>query len=258
MHTAARGCRRFGSFEVDLDAGELRKRGRAIRLQEKPLRILAALLERPGEMLSRQELQDRLWADQTFVDFDHGLNNAVNKLRTALGDSAGAPRYIETVGRRGYRFIGSLLEEAAPHSEARPELLLGVSEADGGVSEHAAVVDHLPLPGSAASLRSTFPPPTRTNPAVLLVQPTEGCFQPARLRALPPPRVGSPRHRCAEVGGLGTGSRQVRLQRLSMRPAEFAASPVTALSQSVRQPRPDFMAYAVTDSSRPSSRNSHP
>ena len=164
MHTAARGCRRFGSFEVDLDAGELRKRGRAIRLQEKPLRILAALLERPGEMLSRQELQDRLWADQTFVDFDHGLNNAVNKLRTALGDSAGAPRYIETVGRRGYRFIGSLLEEAAPHSEARPELLLGVSEADGGVSEHAAVVDHLPLPGSAASHSEHVPPTDSDEP----------------------------------------------------------------------------------------------
>ena len=112
MHAPTRGSRRFGAFEIDLDAGELRKRGRRIRLQEKPLRILVALLEQPGHMVARQELHERLWAGDTFVDFDHGLNNAVNRLRFALGDSAGAPRFIETVGRRGYRFIGTLQTDA--------------------------------------------------------------------------------------------------------------------------------------------------
>jgi TolB-like protein/DNA-binding winged helix-turn-helix (wHTH) protein/Tfp pilus assembly protein PilF len=114
MHAPARGWRRFGPFEVDLDAGELRKRGRRLRLQEKPLRILVALLERPGEMVARQHLHERLWAGDTFVDFDHGINNAFKKLRIALGDSAGSPRFIETVGRRGYRFIGTLVEDD-PH-----------------------------------------------------------------------------------------------------------------------------------------------
>src|SRR5262245_32429850 len=110
MHAPARGSCRFGPFEIDLDSGELRKRERRLRLQEKPLRILIALLEHPGEMVARQQLHERLWSGDTFVDFDHGLNNAVNKLRFALGHSARAPRFIETIGRRGYRFIGTLIE----------------------------------------------------------------------------------------------------------------------------------------------------
>jgi len=98
---------RFGVFELDLCAGELRKRGVKIRLQEQPFQVLQVLLERPGEVVTREELQKRLWPN-TFVDADHGLYNAVKKLREALGDESDTPRFIETVPKRGYRFIGTL------------------------------------------------------------------------------------------------------------------------------------------------------
>ena len=96
---------RFGVFEVDLRAGELRKRGLRIKLQEKPLQVLAALLAQPGKVVSREELRRSLWAGDTFVDFDHSINIAIAKLRQALGDSVTNPRYIETLSRHGYRFI---------------------------------------------------------------------------------------------------------------------------------------------------------
>jgi TolB-like protein len=94
----------FGLFEVDLRAGEIRKGGRRINLQEQPFQVLAALLEQPGEMVSREELQERLWPNET-VDFDCGLNKAIRKIRMALGDSADDPRFLQTLPRRGYRFI---------------------------------------------------------------------------------------------------------------------------------------------------------
>ncbi|HEV2731535.1 MAG TPA: winged helix-turn-helix domain-containing protein [Terriglobales bacterium] len=96
---------RFGVFEVNLAAGELRKSGMRIRLQEQPFQVLAYLLERPGEVVTRDDLRQKLWPADTFVDFDHSLNTAVNKVREALGDSASSPRYLETVARRGYRFL---------------------------------------------------------------------------------------------------------------------------------------------------------
>jgi TolB-like protein/DNA-binding winged helix-turn-helix (wHTH) protein/Tfp pilus assembly protein PilF len=99
---------RFDRFELDLRAGELRKGGIRIRLQEQPLQVLQALLEKPGELVTCEELQKRIWPADTFVDFDHGLHAAVNKLRTALSDPAIRPRYVETVSRRGYRFIGKV------------------------------------------------------------------------------------------------------------------------------------------------------
>jgi cholera toxin transcriptional activator len=96
---------RFGVFEADLAAAELRKGGTRIRLQEQPFQVLAYLLEHPGEVVSREDLRQKLWPADTFVDFDHSLNTAVNKLREALGDSASSPRYVETLARRGYRFV---------------------------------------------------------------------------------------------------------------------------------------------------------
>jgi cholera toxin transcriptional activator len=96
---------RFGVFELDLAAGELRKSGAKLRLQEQPFQVLALLLERAGDVVTREELRQKLWPADTFVDFDHSLNTAVNKLRESLGDSASSPRYIETMARRGYRFI---------------------------------------------------------------------------------------------------------------------------------------------------------
>jgi TolB-like protein/DNA-binding winged helix-turn-helix (wHTH) protein/Flp pilus assembly protein TadD len=99
---------RFGVFELDLRAGELRKHGLRVRLQEQPLQILAMLLENPREVVTREELQRKLWPADTFVDFDHGLNKAISKIREALGDSAESPRFVETVARRGYRFLAEV------------------------------------------------------------------------------------------------------------------------------------------------------
>ena len=99
---------RFGRFELDARAGELRRDGRRVKLQEKPFRLLELLLQRPGEVVTRDELRQRLWPADTFVDFDNGLNTAVNKVRSALGDAAENPLFVETLGRRGYRFIAPL------------------------------------------------------------------------------------------------------------------------------------------------------
>ena len=96
---------RFSSFELDLRAGELRKNGLRIKLQDQPFQILALLLEKPGELVTREELRERLWPADTFVDFDHSLNSAVKKLRQALSDDPDTPRFIQTLPRRGYRFI---------------------------------------------------------------------------------------------------------------------------------------------------------
>jgi DNA-binding winged helix-turn-helix (wHTH) protein/tetratricopeptide (TPR) repeat protein len=104
----SRGVVRFDAFEVDLRSGEVRKHGFRIRLQDQPFHVLQALLDHPGELVTRDELQRQIWPADTFVDFEKGLNNAVKRLRDALGDSVGKPRFIETHSKRGYRFIGSL------------------------------------------------------------------------------------------------------------------------------------------------------
>lgn len=114
---------RFGVFELDLNAGELRKSGVKLRLQGQPFQVLALLLEHSGSVVTREELQQKLWPSDTFVDFDHSLNTAINKVREALGDSATSPRYVETLARRGYRFIapvqnGALSQPAAPSAPA--------------------------------------------------------------------------------------------------------------------------------------------
>jgi DNA-binding winged helix-turn-helix (wHTH) protein len=115
---------RFADFEVNIEAGELHRYGHRIKLQDKPFQILVALLERPGGVVSREELHQRLWTEDTFVDFDHNLNNAVDKLRKALNDSAEHPRFVETLPRRGYRFIAKVQEIstvlAPPISEPAP------------------------------------------------------------------------------------------------------------------------------------------
>src|SRR5438093_1015237 len=106
---------RFGIFELDAKSGELSRHGLKIRLPEQSFRILRMLLDRPGEVVTREELRQRLWASDTSVDFDAGLNSAIRKLRDALDDSAENPRFIETLPRRGYRFIGSM-ESAIPEA----------------------------------------------------------------------------------------------------------------------------------------------
>ena len=109
-----RGPLRFGVFELDLQAGQLRKHGLRLRLQEQPFQVLAMLLLRHGDVVTREELQKKLWPADTFVDFDHGLNKAINKVRDALSDSAESPRFVETVSRRGYRFIAEVKVAEAP------------------------------------------------------------------------------------------------------------------------------------------------
>jgi TolB-like protein/DNA-binding winged helix-turn-helix (wHTH) protein/Flp pilus assembly protein TadD len=116
MSTSASVARvlRFDSFELDLHAGELRKRGVKLRLQGQPIQVLAILLQSAGNLVTREELRSQLWAADTFVDFDHSLHNSIGRIRETLGDSAGIPRYIETLPRRGYRFIAPVEEVQAP------------------------------------------------------------------------------------------------------------------------------------------------
>ena len=104
---------RFGAFELDLRTGELRRSGIRINLSDQPFQVLRALLDRPGDLVTREELRQRLWAAETFVDFERGLNAAVRRLRDALGDSADVPRFVETLPRRGYRFIAPVSRQPA-------------------------------------------------------------------------------------------------------------------------------------------------
>jgi TolB-like protein/DNA-binding winged helix-turn-helix (wHTH) protein/Tfp pilus assembly protein PilF len=117
----------FGPFELDRRTGELRRSGTRIALQGQPVRVLTLLLERPGDLVTRDELRQRLWADDTFVDFEHGLNAAVRRLREALGDSAETPRFVETLPRRGYRFIAAVQHPDPPPRRLRGTLAVGVT-----------------------------------------------------------------------------------------------------------------------------------
>jgi DNA-binding winged helix-turn-helix (wHTH) protein len=125
---------RFGIFEADSTTGELRRKGVRIKLHSQPFQLLCMLLARPGEMLTREEICRELWPDGTFVDYEHGVNSAVNRLREALGDKANNPRFVETLARRGYRFVAPV-EKIAPGqssaatatpSPALPELKMGL------------------------------------------------------------------------------------------------------------------------------------
>src|SRR5271169_2149601 len=130
QHEPAGRVVRFGSFEVDLQEGKLTKAGVRIHLQGQPLQILVLLLERPGQLVTREEIRQKLWARDTFVEFDDALNTAVRKLRTALNDSADNPRFLETVPRRGYRFLAPVsvpaAESADPESPASAVANLGI------------------------------------------------------------------------------------------------------------------------------------
>ena len=133
---------RFGIFELDLQTGELRRQGFKIKLQEQPLQVLVILLERAGGVVTREELQKQLWPADTFVDFERGLNRAISKIREALADSADSPRFIETLPRRGYRFVAEVA------TVPRPE----VRETEPPIAESVAA-DSVLLSG-----RAGFPP----------------------------------------------------------------------------------------------------
>src|ERR1700689_1780446 len=113
---------RFGAFEADLPSGEIRKSGSRIKLQDQPFKVLQILLEHRGELVTREELQSRIWPEESFGDFDHAVHVAIGKLRAALGDSAENPSFIETVPRRGYRFVARLDEGAGDTHPQQPAI----------------------------------------------------------------------------------------------------------------------------------------
>src|SRR2546430_8667856 len=148
---------RFGVFEMDPQAGELRKQGRRIKLQEQPFQILALLLHRHGEVVSRDELRHQLWPSDTFVDFDHSLNTAIMRLREALGDSSDNPRFIETIPRRGYRFI-------APVEEVTSTSSASMDSAEGPISDASAG----PLLSKSDRLKGVSVDKTKRSPRLVL------------------------------------------------------------------------------------------
>ena len=139
---------RFGVFEADLSAGELRKSGRRVRLQEQPFQMLALLLERPGDVVTREELRQKLWPADTFVDFNHSLNTAIKKVREALGDSASSPCYVETIAKRGYRFLAPVERESAPQQSAHA---VSDSPAPTAPSAHIHPELQVPIPRRAVT-----------------------------------------------------------------------------------------------------------
>jgi cholera toxin transcriptional activator len=153
---------RFGVFEMDEYTGELRKEGKAqLRLREQAIRVLVMLLERPRDLVTREELRERLWAADTFVDFDHGVNTAINQLRNALGDEAANPRFIQTMPRRGYRFIAPVeIAAAGAVVQAR-----AASEASSGQQTVFALGENSPQAQSEAG-RSSVLSDARDLPAV--------------------------------------------------------------------------------------------
>src|ERR1700678_2158935 len=142
---ATNGNPRFGVFEVDLGARELRKKGSRVKLQQQPFELLMILLEHPGQVVTREDLRQRLWPADVYVDFDRGLNKAMVKLREALGDSSESPIYVETLPRGGYRFIGAIQTVAEP----APALPLDVAR-----NGNAAAVADAPAAQAAGGSRA--------------------------------------------------------------------------------------------------------
>jgi DNA-binding winged helix-turn-helix (wHTH) protein len=142
---------RFATYEADPATGELRKGGVRLRLPEQPFRVLIMLLERPGELVTREELRQKLWLADTFVDFDHGLNTVINRLRETLGDSASNPRFIETLARRGYRFLAPV-EAVGPAPSAATPPALAANSASLPAVESRKSDGALPLNGRVAAV----------------------------------------------------------------------------------------------------------
>ena len=172
----ANGLRyRFGVYEADVRAGELLRDGTKIKLQEQPFQVLVALLERAGDVVTREDLRLRLWPSDTFVDFDHSLNTAINKLREALRDSASNPRFIETKARRGYRFIAPVQALTAETSVNSPGLP-SATDTNVRVSAVTSTEDHV--------MGIPRPHPVRARTLIGLIQVMYLCFYIAALANL--------------------------------------------------------------------------
>src|SRR5262245_53520430 len=172
---------RFSSFELDMRTGELRKSGVRISLPDQPFQLLKTLLDRPGELVTREELRQRLWSAETFVDFEHGLNAAVRRLRDALGESADVPRFVETLPRRGYRFIAPVIEPAA---EATPPS----SSAEEATSEALVTPGATPARGTRVVILGTIAATTLVAVAALWVLGYRPWFPPTRQSTSPTDR----------------------------------------------------------------------
>ena len=181
---------RFGVFEVDFTAGELRKSGVKLRLQGQPFQVLTLLLERAGGVVTREELRQTLWPSDTFVDFDHSLNTAINKVREALGDSASSPRYVETLARRGYRFIAPVQSSADTPTGTTSPTGVGAEVSAAGVSPpltRAEPVSNHPaqgVPSVHPELEVPLPHRGLTRGLFVLIQVMYLAFYIAALRRL--------------------------------------------------------------------------
>jgi cholera toxin transcriptional activator len=157
---------RFGVFEADGEAGELRRQGMRIKLNAQPLQVLLMLLERPGELLTREEIARTLWPDGVFVDTEHGVNSAVNRIREALGDTAGSPRYVETLARRGYRFVAPVerIGAVGMPSAAKPGT---ATSTPAGMAEESAQASQQPAPKPRRRILATEEDLPRASHAVV-------------------------------------------------------------------------------------------
>ena len=188
---------RFGVFEADLEARELRKQGRRLRLQDQSFSVLVFLLQRAGSVVTREELREKLWPADTFVDFDHSLNTAVNKIREVLGDSASSPRFVETLARRGYRFLGEvqwetsrLAKPAAASSEPQhfeadlPAPHRGLTRSLFGLIQLMYLVFYLEALFHLQAVQSISEQDTRTPAILIVVLVTAAAGIPVRLYLL--------------------------------------------------------------------------
>lgn len=165
---------RFGVFEADEHTGELRKQGRRLSLQGQPLQVLLLLLDHPGELVSRAEIHQRLWPDGTFVDFDHGLNTAINKIREALGDSASSPRFVETLARRGYRFVAPVEVLSAGSAAPQPPAFASALPVESDNPTHGAAVQaQAESPAGDGSVEAVATATAPGKPRRLLATPEE-------------------------------------------------------------------------------------
>jgi DNA-binding winged helix-turn-helix (wHTH) protein len=159
---------KFDDFEADLRAAELLRNGTRVKLQMQPFQVLVALLERPKEVVTREELRQRLWPQDTFVDFDHGLNTAMVKLRDVLGDSASSPKYIETIAKRGYRFLGSPEAIAGQPAEVARQVAEPQSKPETQAQPAAAPAINVPAETQPAA-DSTLPRTNRGTARLLFI-----------------------------------------------------------------------------------------
>jgi DNA-binding winged helix-turn-helix (wHTH) protein len=163
---------KFDEFEADLRAAELRRNGTRLKLQLQPFQVLVALLERPKEVVTREELRQRLWPQDTFVDFDHGLNTAMVKLRDVLGDSASSPKYIETIAKRGYRFLGSpeaVLDQPPVAASQLPAPASVAASPPPQTSSLPQPMPHAMPPAAGTPAESTLPRTSRRTARLLFI-----------------------------------------------------------------------------------------